>query len=355
MSGYLVYTGSYTTGASKGVYCYRLDTASAALTPLGLAAELANPSFLAIHPSRRYLYAVHEAREFDGKPGGAVSALAIDAANGRLTLLNRQSSGGAGPCHVNIDRTGANALVANYGAGSLAVLPVEKDGSLKPATAVIQHKGSSVNPKRQQGPHAHSVNLSPDNRFAIVADLGLDQVFVYRFHPADHMLVPNAPPSVAARPGAGPRHFAFHPNGRWAYVINELDSTVVALAWDADKGVLKPLQTISTLPDGFKGDSTTAEVQVHPSGKWVYGSNRGADTIRVFAVDASGKLSVVADTPTGGKTPRNFGIDPSGKVLIAANQASDNLAPFRIDAATGRLTPTGQTVDTGNPVCVKFV
>ncbi len=351
---YLVYLGTYTRQKSKGIYAYRLEAATGQLTSLGLAAEASNPSFLAVHPNRRFLYAVSEMG--GGQKSGAVSAFSIEAPTGGLTFLNRASSGGSGPCHLVVDKTGENVVVVNYGSGSVAVLPLEQDGRLREASSFIQHQGSSVNPKRQQGPHAHSVNLSADNRFAVVADLGLDQVLVYRLDAAKGAITPNEPPFTAVKPGSGPRHFAFHPQGKVAYVINELASTVTAFAYDAGRGVLKEVQTITTLPADFSGVNYTAEVQVHPSGKFVYGSNRGHNSITLFKVDGKkGTLTPVEQTPTQGKTPRNFGIDPTGTWLLAANQDTDNVVVFRIDAKTGRLTPTGQVLEVGAPVCVKFV
>lgn len=350
----LVYFGTYTRQKSKGIYVARLEAATGKLTAPELAAELPNPSFLAVHPNRRFLYAVSEMG--GGQKGGAVSAFSIDATSGKLTFLNRASSGGSGPCHLVVDKTGRNVVVVNYGSGSVAVLPLEADGRLREASSFIQHKGSSVNPKRQQGPHAHSVNLSADNRFAVVADLGLDQVLVYRLDAAKGVITPNDPPFTAVKPGSGPRHFAFHPKGKFAYVINELASTVTAFAYDAARGVLKEIQTTTTLPADFSGVNYTAEVQVHPSGKFLYGSNRGHNSIAVFQVDGrKGTLTAVEQTPTQGKTPRNFGIDPSGTWLLAANQDTDNVVAFRIDQKAGRLTPTGQTLEVGAPVCVKFV
>jgi 6-phosphogluconolactonase len=291
-----------------------------------------------------------------GQKGGAVGAFSLDATTGMLTFLNRVSSGGAGPCHLVVDKTGKNVLVVNYGSGSTAVLPLEADGRLKEASSFVQHQGSSIDKKRQQGPHAHSVNLSADNRFAMVADLGLDQVLVYRFDAAKGSITPNEPPFAAVKPGSGPRHFAFHPGGKFAYVINEMASTVTAFTYDAARGVLKETQTITTLPADFSGVNHTAEVQVHPSGKFVYGSNRGHNSIAVFTVDVKkGTLTSVEQVSTQGKTPRNFGIDPTGRWLLAANQDTDNVVVFRIDAKTGRLTPTGQVLEVGAPVCVKFV
>jgi 6-phosphogluconolactonase len=353
---YLVYIGTYTRGNSKGIYAYRMDSATGKLTSLDLAAESTSPSFLAIHPNQRFLYAANEIENFEGQKGGAVSAYSIDPASGKLTLLNRVSSRGGGPCHLVVDKTGKDVLVANYGGGSVAVLPLAEDGRLREASAFIQHSGSSVNPARQKGPHAHSINVSPDNRFAVAADLGLDELLVYRFDPAKGALTANDPPFTKVNPGAGPRHFAFHPGGRFAYVINEMQSTVTALAYDAAHGILKDSQTISTLPKDFQGENSTAEVQVEPKGLFLYGSNRGHDSIAIFAINAKdGKLSPVGQVSTQGKTPRNFGIDPTGSYLLAANQDSHSIVVFRIDPKSGRLTPTGQVLDVGSPVCVKFV
>ncbi len=354
----LVYFGTYTSAKSQGIYVSRFDLATGALSEPTLAAGIASPSFLAVHPQRTFLYAVNEVSNFDGGVTGGVSAFRIDRASGRLTLLNQQSSGGAGPAHLTIDGTGRNVLVANYGGGSVAVLPVGADGRLSPATAFVQHTGSSVNPQRQQGPHAHSVNVDRANRFAYVADLGLDKVLIYRFDPAKGLIVPIDPAAAVVDPGSGPRHLAFHPTGRFAYVINEITCTVTAFACDAAAGRLNTLQTISTLPEGVavgRGMST-AEVQVHPSGRFVYGSNRGHDSITVFALDeTTGRLTFVQNEPTQGSTPRNFGIDPTGRYLLAANQRTDSVVVFRIDESTGRLTPTGSRIAVGSPVCVKFV
>jgi len=352
----MVYVGTYTQGKSKGIYLFHMDPASGRLTPAGLAAVTVNPSFLAIAPNHRFLYAVNEIGEFGGTSSGAVSAFAIDPSTGKLTLLNQQSSRGAGPCHLIVDKQGKNVLVANYGGGSVVVLPIRPDGRLGPATAFIQHQGSSVNPQRQKEPHAHSMNLDAANRFAFAADLGLDKVLIYRFDPAKGSLAPNDPVSVSVAPGSGPRHFAFHPSGRWAYVINEINSTVTALSYDAKTGTLRALQTVSTLPEGFAGNNSTAEVQVSPDGKFVYGSNRGDDSLAIFAIDPdTGLLSALGRQSTQGKTPRGFGIDPAGRFLLAANQDSDSVVVFRIDPETGKLQPTGQVEEVPKPVCVQFM
>lgn len=354
----LVYIGTYTNEKSKGIYVSRLDLATGALTPPALAVETTSPSFLAVHPTGDYVYAANEVGTFHGQPTGAVSAFALDTGTGRLTLLNQQSSGGAGPAHLVVDPAGRNVLVANYGGGSVAVLPIGPGGRLQPPSAVVQHTGSSVNPKRQSKPHAHSINVEPGGRFAYAADLGTDTLLIYRFDPAAGTLTPSDPPAVSVAPGSGPRHFALHPSGRYAYVINEMLLTVTAFSHDAARGSLQEVQTISTLPPGQTAAPgySTAEIQVHPSGRFVYGSNRGHDSVTVFAVDeASGRLSFVENEPTQGAFPRGFGIDPTGHFLLAANQRSNSIVVFRIDQATGELTPAGHTIAVGTPVCVKFV
>jgi 6-phosphogluconolactonase len=353
----LVYFGTYTGEKSKGIYVARLDPASGKLSAPELAAETVSPSFLAIHPNRKFLYAANEVGKFEGKNTGSISAFSIQP-DGKLTLLNQVASAGAAPCHLVVDQTGQAVLVANYVGGNVASFPIHKDGRLGEAAASIKHEGSSVNPQRQKAPHAHSINLDPGNRFAAAADLGLDKILVYRFDARKATLTPNDPPHASVKPGAGPRHFAFHPAGRFAYVINELDCTITAFSFDGNRGELKEIQTVSTLPEGesVQRGYSTAEVQVHPSGKFLYGSNRGHNTIAVFTIDEqSGKLSQIEVRSTEGRTPRNFGIDPAGQFLLAANQQSDNVVVFRIDAASGRLVPTGQTIEVGTPVCVKFL
>jgi 6-phosphogluconolactonase len=352
----IVYFGTYTGGESKGIYIYHMEAATGALTPAGVGEGAVNPSFLALHPGGRFLYAASETGNFGGKKSGAVAAFAIDPKTGALTLLNQESSEGTSPCHVVVDKGGKNLLVANYSSGTAAVLPIREDGRLGPATSVVKHAGSGADKRRQEGPHAHSINLDAANRFAFVADLGLDKVMIYRFDAAQGTLAPNDPPSASTAPGAGPRHFSFHPGGRHAYVINELNSTVTAFAYDEAKGALKEIHSVSTLPGDFKGPSTTAEVQVTPDGKFLYGSNRGHDSLAVFSIDAAtGKLTPAGFHPTRGKTPRNFGIDPSGRWLLAANQGSGSVTVFRIDAKTGKLEPAGDPLQVPKPVCVKFL
>lgn len=352
---YLVYFGTYTRSASKGIYVSRFSASTGKLTPPELAAETVNASFLAIHPNGRFLYAANETGSFQGQRAGYVSAFAIDRTTGKLTLLNQVSSRGAEPAHVTVDRSGRNVLVANYGGGSVAVLPVKGDGSLAEASAFVQHTGSGFT-KRQAGPHAHCVNVSPDDRFAIVADLGLDKLLVYRFDAVKGSLEANEPPFVKLAPGAGPRMFAFQPKGRFTYVINEIASTITVFAYNAKAGALKELQTITTLPKDYTGRNSTAGIQVHPTGRFVYGSNRGHDSIAVFSVDArKATLTPVETVPTQGKTPRNIAVDPTGSFLFAANQGSNNVVLFRVDVKTGRLTPAGTVVEVGSPVCVKFL
>jgi len=357
MSKQWVFVGTNTaSGKSKGIYRFRFDPTTAKADEVTLAAETANPTFLAIHPSRRFLYSVNAVADFQGQKSGAISAFALDAKTGQLTLLNQQPSGGPGPCHVTVDAAGKNLLTANYSGGSCAVLPLGSDGKLSPPSSFHQHEGSGPDARRQEGPHAHSINLDAANRFAFVADLGLDRVFVYRFDSGKGTLTPNAPASTQTAAGAGPRHFAFHPSGKYAYTINELNSTVTAFSYDPTAGVLRVIQEISTVPAGFTAENYTAEVVVHPSGRFLYGSNRGHDSIAVFTIDrGTGKLSAAGHAASGGKWPRNFVIDPSAKWMIVGNQNSDNVLIYRIDPETGALTPTGQQFECPVPICFRFV
>lgn len=351
----LVYTGSYSESKDPGIQVFQLELNTGGLTRIGGASGVKNPSFLAIHPSKKFIYSVAEIGDFDGRKVGAVSAFSLDE-RGVPVLMNSQGSEGQGPCHVSIDKAGKNALVANYGSGSVGVIPIESDGKLAKPSCGIQHKGMlGPNAQRQEGPHAHSINLDGANRFAFVADLGLDKILVYAFDGEKGSLVAHEPPACAMAPGSGPRHFAFHPGGKYAYVSGELTSTVIALTYDQEKGQLKEQQSLSTLPCEVKGN-TTAEIQVSPDGKFVYVSNRGHNSVAVFAVDEmSGKLKAVGHCPTGGKTPRNFGIDPSGRYLIVANQDSNNIVVFKIDPVTGMPSPTGHQVEVSKPTCVKFL
>jgi 6-phosphogluconolactonase len=350
-----VYLGTYTGAKSQGIYVCDFNAETGELSQPRLAAETKSPSFLAIHPDNKHLYAVGEVGEFQGKKTGAVSAFAINADSGALTLLNQQSSGGTGPCHVSVDRTGKCVLAANYGGGSVCAIEIKGDGSLGEMAGFVQHAGASVDTGRQSQPHAHSINLSPDNKFAFAADLGLDKVLIYSLDAQKAKLTPHNPPAGVVAPGSGPRHFAFHPGGKFAYVINEMKSTLTAFNYDAAAATLTELQTLSTLPEGFTGNNSTAEVVAHPSGKFVYGSNRGHNSIAVFQVDGkTGRLTAAGHQGEGIKTPRNFNIDPSGKFLLVGSQAGDNVAVFRIDQATGALSPTGHKVEVGAPVCIKF-
>jgi 6-phosphogluconolactonase len=355
---YLFYVGTYTEegSKSKGIYAYRYDAATGDVTSLGLAAETTNPSFVAPHPNGKFLYAVNEVGNYKGPNSGGVSAFSIDHATGKLTFLNEVASRGADPCYITVDPTGKFVLVANYTGGSVAVFPVLADGKLGEASSFVQHTGHGPNAARQEGPHAHSIDLSPDNRFAMVDDLGLDQVLVYKFDSAKGTLTPNDPPFVKVDAGAGPRHFALHPTGKFAYVISEMGHTVTVFSNDAANGRLQVLQTIPTMPADFKGRNDDAEIVVHPSGKFVYASNRGDDSIVIYAIDASkGTLVQVGRVPTGGKEPRNFEIDPTGALLFAENQNSNNIVIFRIDQKTGQLTPTGKVLDVASPVCIRFL
>jgi 6-phosphogluconolactonase len=353
---YLIYVGTYTGPESKGVYALRFDPASGKSTSLGLAAETINSSFLVIDPGQRYLYAVNEVGDFKGEKSGGVSAFAIDRKTGKLTLVNEVSSHGAGPCHVALDKTGKYVLVANYDGGSVAVFPVLSDGRLGDASAVVQHSGHGPNAERQEAPHAHEIQLTPDNRFAIAADLGLDELLSYRFDAAKGMLAANAPPFAQVEPGAGPRHFTFHPNGKFLYTLNEMGGSITSFGYDARTGTLRKLQSISSLPKNFNGHNDSAEIVADPKGNFLYASNRGPDDIAVFAIDrGKGTLELVEHVPTKGKAPRNFAIDPSGKFLFVANQESNNIVIFRIDSKNGRLTDTGQVLNVPSPVCIVFM
>jgi 6-phosphogluconolactonase len=355
---YLVYAGTYTTKTdSKGIYAYRFDAASGQLSAIGLAAESGDPSFVAVHPSGKYLYSVNEVGSFGGSSSGAVSAFAIDRQIGKLTFLNQVATRGAGPCHVSLDSTGKFVLVANYDGGSVAVFPVQADGSLGKNSAFVQHAGSGPNKERQEAPHAHWIGTSPDNRFALAVDLGLDEVLIYRFDSSNGSLTPNDPPFAKVNPGAGPRHLAFRRDGKFAYVLSEMENAVTTFTYSQKSGSLSVLQTVSTLPKDYSGPKEAAEVIVHPTGKFLYASNRaGVDSITAFAIDpAKGALLLVGQYSTKGKTPRHFAIDPTGTFLLAANEESNNIVIFKIDPATGALTPTGQAVEVPSPVCITFV
>jgi 6-phosphogluconolactonase len=349
----LLYTGTYADNNADSIFLYSMDAETGALESAGAFKAGANPSFLAPGATGRFLYAVNEGGVSAGEPGGAVSAFSIEDKTGALTLLNRQPSKGTSPCHVSLDRSGRFVLVANYSSGTIAVLPVAEDGKLNPAVQTVQHKGKGTNPGRQEGPHAHFIMADPDNRFVLACDLGIDKVLVYGFDSAAGGLTPAG--EAALPPGSGPRHLDFHPNGRFVYVISELTSTMSVFSYAAETGTLTRLQTLSALPDGFKGSSSCAEVFVHPSGKFVYGSNRGHDSIAIFTADeATGQLTAAGHESTRGRNPRSFVIDPGGAYLLAANQDGNSVVVFRIDQQTGGLTYL-QTVTVPKPVCLKFL
>jgi 6-phosphogluconolactonase len=363
----LVYIGTYTEkilfgtgqifeGQGEGIHIYRLDPATGSLSPLRTAKRIKNPSYLAFHPNRTLLYAVNELKSYHGQATGTLSAFTLDPHSGQLELINRVATQGTDPCHVTVDRIGKYALVANFASGSIAVLPIREDGGLEEPSHVIQHRGSSLDPIRQSGPHAHSVTLDASNRFAYVPDLGMDKLMIYRFDAEGGKLKPHDQHCFETRPGAGPRHFVFHPSNNYAYLINELDSTIVSLGYDQERGTVKEIQTVSALPASFRENSTCADILVDPSGRFLYGSNRGHDSIAIFLIDSSsGELTPVGHESTRGKTPRNFTIDPSGRFLFAANQDTNSIVCFRIDHRSGSLESSGETTGVPTPVCVKIL
>lgn len=351
---YWLYVGTYTSGASKGIYKYRFRPEKGQVTPAGLAAVTGNPSFLVVHPNHQVLFAVNE--NGSATVMGSVSAFSIDAKTGKLTPLNWVSSKGGAPCFLALDGTAKWLAVTNYASGSVAVLPVGADGKLGEASAFVQQQGSSVNRQRQSGPHAHAALFSPDNRFLLAADLGADRIFVYRFDAARGSLAPNDPPSVAVTPGAGVRHLVFHPNGKVLYAINELASSVTVFRYDAARGALEEYQTASTLPEHFEGATTAAEIAIDATGSHVYASNRGHDSIALLAVDpVLFTLTAMEFPPAMGRTPRHFALDPDGRNLVVASQDSGRLQVFSVHPRTGQIQPRGKAVNAPNPVCVVFV
>jgi 6-phosphogluconolactonase len=345
-----VYIGTYTNGKSRGIYRASFEPSTGKLTLDDATGGVQSPSFLAISPGGRFLYAVEEV------DAGQVAAFSIERSTGALTFLNRQSARGIWPCHIRLDRTGRYALVANYGSGNFAVLPIAADGTLKPVSDVAAHTGKGPNAQRQEGAHGHSINLTRDDRFALACDLGLDSVFVYRFDAGAGRLIANDPPAAILPPGSGPRHLALHPNGTLVLVNSELLGRVTSFRLDPRRGTLTALDSQTTLPDGFRGENTTAEVAIHPGGRFAYVSNRGDDSLAIFGVDGkSGKLTRLGHQSTQGRTPRNFVIAPGGRFLLAANQATDDVVVFRIDENTGGLTPIGQRIAVPSPVCVRFL
>ena len=352
---WLVYVGTYTKRGSRGIYSLKMDRTTGALTRPDVAAEAGNPAFVRPAPDGTRLYAAADSAEGDS-PGEMLS-FSVDRSSGTLTPMRQRMVSSEGACHLSADGTGKVVLAANYTSGSVAVFPVLGDGSLGESTQTLRHKDNSVNQDRQEAPHPHSINLDSEGRFAYSPDLGADKIFIYRLDAAAAILSPAQPPWVhASAAGAGPRHFAIHPGGEFAYVINELVSTITAYDLDSSTGALSEIETVSTLPDGFGGTSYTADLHVLPSGKFIYGSNRGHDSIAIFAIDgASGRLSTVGHEPTQGRTPRGFAISPGGEFLIAANEDSDTLVVFRIDRVTGELSPTGDVAEVPEPTCVALV
>lgn len=363
----LVYVGTYTEkihfgsgevfeGEGEGIHIYKMDPATGSWRPHDTAKGIKNPSYLAFHPNQRFLFAVNELKDYKGQATGTLSSFAIEPTSGQLHFINKVPTHGTDPCQVTVDQTGKYALVANFSSGSVAVLPIREDGSLSEASAVIQHEGSGLDPARQSGPHAHSVTLDASNRFAYVPDLGLDKVMIYGFDPNRGKLKSHDQPWFQTKRGAGPRHFVFHPDKNFAYLINELDSTIVSLEHNRETGTLKEIQTVPALPESVAGESTCADIHVDPSGCYLFGSNRGHDSIVVYKIDnRSGNLTYVGHESTQGKTPRNFAVDPTGKFLFAANQDSNTVVHFSIDQQTGRLSPTGQITKAPTPVCVKIL
>ncbi len=352
----LLFVGTYTRRGAEGIYTLSLDPATGDLQPVGLTRGIPDPAFLDISPDGRHLYSVSEVVEFDGKKTGALYAYAIDPQTHELAFINAESSGAPGPCHVSVDPTNRTVLAANYTGGSAIAFPIREDGGLGPLQSLIQHEGNSINPDRQEAPHAHSIKPSPDNRFAFCPDLGTDKVMVYRFDAASATLTPNDPAFAPIEPGHGPRHLSFHPNGRFLYVINELGSSISAFTYRAETGTLEPIHRVSTLPEDYRGHSTCADIHVHPSGKFLYGSNRGHDSIAIFSLDSeSGRLTPIGHETRDCSTPRNFALDPAGEFLLVGNQDRDLISTFRIDPESGLLEHTNHLTPVPAPVCLKFL
>lgn len=351
----LVFVSSFAGGDKGAVNAYRLSLADGRLAPLARTGGVENPFFLAVSPDQRYLYAIH-AKAFGGDENEEVAAYTIDRATGNLTLLNRQSAKGSASCYLEVDATGKTVLVANYSSGSVAALPVKADGSLGEAASFIQHQGASkVDPKRQDGPYAHSIIVSPNNHHAYAADLGLDQILGYGLDAAKATLTPLATPFVAATPGAGPRHLTFHPDGRHLYAIDELSNSVTRYAYAADSGALTRLDVVSTLPEGFDGKSYCADLKITPNGKFLYGTNRGHDSIAIYRIGGDGALTRTGIEPSLGKGPQNLLITPDGKWLLCANMPGNNLAVFAIDAETGALKAVGDPIEVVSPSCIRLL
>ena len=350
----LVFVTAFATGEAGGIHAYEFDTQSGKLKHLHRTGGVENPFFLALSPDRKFLYSIH-AKQFGGKEDEQVAAYEVVGRGGELKFLNRQSTKGTAACYLNVDQTGKMLVVANYSSGSVASLPLKPDGSLGEPVSFFPHKGSSVNPQRQKEPHAHCIVVSPDNKYAFAADLGTDQILCYKLDPASAKLAPNDPPFAKTPAGAGPRHLTFHPNGKRAYVINELLNSVTVFDYDAASGKLTRGQTISTLPADFSGTSHCADLKITPDGKFLYGTNRGHDSIACYAIGDDGKLTLFAIEPSLGKGPQNLAITPNGAWLLCANMPGNNVAVFQIDAATGRLKPNGEPVEQPGPSCIMLV
>ena len=354
---YLALLGTYTGGDSRGIYAVRLDAETGALSMPELVAELPHPEFLALHPNGGVVYALTRVTESDGGTSGAIASFAVDSTTGRLSALNTESASSGGLTHLAVDATGRMVVAASYGGAQVVSFPIEAGGRLgKRARMLVQAGPPGPNQARQESPHPHSVTISPDDRFAFVADLGVDRVFAYRLAPADGSIEPHMPGHTTVTPGAGPRHTAFSPDGKSFYILNELDGTITSCRYDIAGGVAEPFQRISTSPDDYTGRNSCSEIRMHPSGRFVYAANRGYNGLAVFSRDVeTGELARIEIMPGGGETPRNFGLTPDGQWLLCANQNSDNLTVFRIDQETGRLESTGQSVDSPTPVCVLFL
>ena len=357
MKSIRMYAGTFTReGNTEGIYWYRFDPENGKLAFEGKVNAGPDPAYLALTSDHKYLFTVNEVHEYHGTKGGGVSAFAVDSNSGQLSFLNSQPSYGESPCYISLDETEKWALVSNYAGGSISIYPVQSDGKLGPASEFVQHHGHGTDPERQEKAHAHSIRVYPSNHVALAADLGLDQVKVYWLDLRTGKIHEDAEATIHMHPGAGPRHFDFHPNGKWMYVVDELDSTLAVFEVDPNTFHFTHLQTVSTLPAGYDGPTWAADIHVHPNGKLVFASNRAHESLAAFSIDAaSGKVTFLDVTPSGGKTPRNFAIDPSGKWLLAAHQDSDNVVVFALDPETGKLTPNGEEVSLPMPVCLKFV
>jgi 6-phosphogluconolactonase len=350
----LVFVSAFATGDKGAIHAYRLDLKTGGLKEVHRTTGVQNPFFLALSPDHKFLYSIH-AKEFGGKEHEQVAAYALAGHTGKMRLLGRQSARGSAACYLDVDATGKTVLVANYSTGSVAALPVHKDGSLGKAASFIQHTGSSVDPARQKGPHAHCIVACPDNKFAYAADLGLDQVLCYRLDAAKAKLTPARPPFARSPRGAGPRHLTFHPNGKHVYVINELANSVTLFDYDGKSGALTRKQTISTLPKDFTGKSYCADLKITPDGRFLYGTNRGHDSVAAYRIGANGRLSLIGIEPSLGKGPQNLAITPDGKLLLCANMPGNNVAVFRIEEKSGGLKPAGKPVSVTSPSCIRLL